>query len=247
MSFGRYISSRNTRKLASLEESVDFIVSFLGCKYGHLPFDEAKCEILSSLNYKKPLHFPLMEIEEDMGYTGFCNDYIVHEKYFREDFLERMIATIPSENCKEFKLARSKKDFNVLVTEWRKAGDTVRVHIVEAIIIPNVPFNPTGNDILEFTAETLLRRKKLSNALNGVNIKGRMNFNVDLIRLATESITFINLLQGDNPITFEFKDRYFLYGVEYNENLFGYSIGIRTPESLFHKLKNIEKKSLNVL
>ena len=103
---------------------------------------------------------------------------------------------------------------------------------METIIIPNVPFNPTGKDILEFTAETLLRRKKLSNALNRVNVKGRLNY-MDLIRQVTISLTSISLLGGDNPITFEFKNCYSLHGVVFNENLNDYSIGIRISASTF--------------
>ena len=114
---------------------------------------------------------------------------------------------------------------------------------METIIIPNVPFNPTGKDILEFTAETLLRRKKLSNALNRVNVKGRLNYNLDLIRQVTISLTSISLLSEDNPITFEFKNCYSLYGVVFNENLNDYSIGIRISEKLYYQLKNIKQKA----
>ena len=86
MSFGRYLSLRNTRKLASLEESVHSIADDMGCMYGHLPFDEAKCKILYYLNYNK-LYFLRRYFERDREYTGFYNYYIVHENYFKNDFL----------------------------------------------------------------------------------------------------------------------------------------------------------------
>ena len=108
MSFGRYLLSRDTRKLASLEESVNSMASFIGNKYGHLPFDKASCEILSCLNSVK-IFDNEFTIERDKEYAGFYNNYIVHEKYFTEDFVDRVIATMPSESCKEFKLARLKK------------------------------------------------------------------------------------------------------------------------------------------
>ena len=92
MSFGRYLSLRNTRKLASLEEIVHSIADDMGCMYGHLPFDEAKCKILYYLNYNK-LYFSRRYFERDREYTGFYNYYIVHENYFKNDFLYTMLSS----------------------------------------------------------------------------------------------------------------------------------------------------------
>ena len=51
------------------------IVSFIGYKYGHLPFDKARCETLSYLNSIK-IYDNEFTIERDKEYTGFYNNYI---------------------------------------------------------------------------------------------------------------------------------------------------------------------------
>ena len=157
-----------------------------------------------------------------------------------------MLAAIPLESGKEFEAMRFEKYFNVLVTEPRKAGDIIKAHIAETIVLPNVleqkPYNLTGNDLLDSMAETLLHRKKISRALNRVNVRRRMQFDEDLIRVSKKSEKFVELLQGDDPMTFEFKDCYSHFGATYSEKFDSYSIGIRVPEGVFQSLRPLRKK-----
>ena len=70
-----------------------------------------------------------------------------------------------------------------------------------------------------------------------------MSFNPELIKVSKSNDKYINLVHGEDTITFALKDCYSHFGLSFNKKFRNYSIGINVKDKLFSRLKAVEAKS----
>ena len=70
-----------------------------------------------------------------------------------------------------------------------------------------------------------------------------MPFKPELIKVSKSNDKYINLVHGEDTITFSLKECYSHFGLSFNKKFKNYSIGISIKDKLFSRLKSVEEKA----
>ena len=74
-----------------------------------------------------------------------------------------------------------------------------------------------------------------------------MSFNPELIKVSKSNDKYINLVHGEDSITFALKECYSHFGLSFNKKFKNYSVGINIKDKLFSRLKAVEEKAKTFL